>query len=120
MTDSIESLIQNFHQNLQVAIQAQIQTELQGMLSGLMNGGKVMQSGLKLRIAKGKRTPEAMEDTKTRILTTLKEEPDLRSEQMQKILKLSGNDLALPLRQLLEEKKVVCKGVARGRTYRVK
>lgn len=118
MNDKIETLIQTFSTTLRQAIREDLQGELQAVL-GAAWGGKSGAKGVKLLIAKAKRTPTDLEDVKSRIVATLKEEPDLRNEDLQKRLKMEGADLQLPLRQLVEEKVLKFKGVARGRTYRV-
>jgi hypothetical protein len=65
-----------------------------------------------------KRPPQYIEKISRRIGDILKREGGgLSSEDLQEHLKLTGNELQLPLKRLMEAKQLRCEGVARGRRY---
>ncbi len=64
-----------------------------------------------------KRTSHDIEATSSKVLAYIKINPGLRIEQVNKQLGTTTKDLALPLRKLIEEKKVVTKGQKRSTTY---
>lgn len=64
-----------------------------------------------------KRTSEDIEASAAKALAFIKAHPGLRIEQINKELGTSTKDLALPMRKLIAEKRVVTKGQKRSTTY---
>jgi hypothetical protein len=70
--------------------------------------------------SEGKRTPEEIEKVATKLLAYIASNPGQRSEQIADGTGLPTKDLSLPIRRLLEAKKLKATGKARGTTYTVK
>jgi len=65
-----------------------------------------------------KRTEETLNSLKAQIVAFLAANPDSGAETVAKALTLTVKELALPMRQLVKEKLLFKKGVARSTTYR--
>jgi hypothetical protein len=65
----------------------------------------------------GKRTPEELATFKTTLLTFIKRNPGLRTEQIAKELSASTKELQLPMLQLRDEKSIRMKGQKRAAQY---
>lgn len=120
--DPIESLIQKFVSSLREAVTKEVTKEITASINARVANALSNQEGLVVKVDKRignnqKRTRDVIDETKQRVLVALKEEPGLRSEQLQRVLHLKATHLALPLAELLKEKKIKSEGVARGRKY---
>jgi hypothetical protein len=70
------------------------------------------------RRAKGeKRSPQALTQLVSRLLSEIKAKPGLRMEQIAKALGSTTKDLALPAKKLIAEKKIKTKGERRATKY---
>ncbi len=122
---AVESLIRNFAAQLQDLIRDQLSNDVTAAVQVALGGvvGK-RSSGARNGAAKaarneagGKRTPEQIEKLALQLLAYLDKNPEQRSEQIAKAIKLTTGELVLPIKRLLAEKKIKAKGKARGTTY---
>jgi hypothetical protein len=67
--------------------------------------------------AGGKRSPAELESLRARIVAAVLAHPGQRAEELARALDTSTADLALPLRQLVDDKTLGVKGKARGSRY---
>lgn len=116
-TDKIENLITHFAAELRATLTEEIMRDVNGRVAAAINGNGVIAKMDKRIGNTQKRSREDIEDTKARILAALKEEPGMRSEQLQRTLKLKAENLQLPIKELLSAKQIKSEGVARGRKY---
>lgn len=110
---AIHSIVKQFTRDLsEVLLKAVIQQEPKP------RHGRPPRRPTKILARGQKRPPQYIEKLKRRILDTLKKSGGgLSSENLQDQLKLTGNELQLPIKQLLDAKQLRHEGVARGRRY---
>jgi hypothetical protein len=65
----------------------------------------------------GKRTAEDLAEIKTTLLSVIRKQPGLRTEQIAKEIGATTKDLQLPMLQLREEKSIRMKGQKRAAQY---
>jgi hypothetical protein len=113
MNKAIEALISQFVIDLNAAIREQTIDTLKGALGG---SAKVHVPRMKFSSLR-KRTKQDIEVQTAAVLSAIKKTPGMRSEEIQEKLKISAEQLALPLRRLIAAKELKHEGVARGRKY---
>lgn len=74
-------------------------------------------SGAKARAKGQKRAPEDLAELVDQLLNTIKAAPGQRMEQIAKTLKSTTQELALPAKKLIAEKKIKTKGERRATKY---
>jgi predicted HTH transcriptional regulator len=118
--DRVETLIRKFAADLQIVIREQLSSEVTSAVQGAL-GGKPARggNGRASAGALGKRSPEQIAKQAEKIFAFIKANPDQRAEQIARANKMSTAELVLPIKRLLEEKKIKSSGKARGTTYAV-
>jgi hypothetical protein len=114
--DRVEVLIRKFAADLQIVIREQLSTEVTAAVQGAL-GGKAVRSGGRAASVLGKRTPEQIDKQAEKIYAFIKANADQRAEQIARASKMTTAELVLPIKRLLEEKKIKASGKARGTTY---
>lgn len=102
-----------------------IQEETLNSFTALLQGGQVgkgrsitrLPRGPKARPRGGKRTAEELEGLKKSIVSFVRKNPGLRTEQIAKGLNTTTKELQLPMLALREEKVLKLKGNRRAATY---
>lgn len=117
--DKIESLIRTFANEIRAAAQEETQATIADAIAKGFNFRKPT-APARISGGNGKRSAEQLAGLKESILSTIKAHPGERVETLAKIMHVSTAEMALPVRQLVEEKKLVSKGEARGKKYWVK
>lgn len=74
-------------------------------------------AGAKARAKGQKRAPEDLAELVDQLLNTIKAAPGQRMEQIAKTLKSTTQELALPAKKLIAEKKIKTKGERRATKY---
>lgn len=64
-----------------------------------------------------KRIPKQIESDGKKVLAFIKKHPSCNAEDISKGIKMPNNMIALPIRRLLAQKAIKCKGQARGVRY---
>lgn len=112
-------------QQLVDQIEAEVREEFLGRLG--VDGAAPKKSGKKpgpkpkaARAKGAKRTPDELEALKTAVFTAVKKNPGSRVEELATIMSLTTKDLALPMLQLRDEKRIVKKGEKRAARYTAK
>jgi hypothetical protein len=113
--DRVEALIRKFATDLQAVMRDQLAEEVTSAVQSAL-GGKIVPRG-RGGGAGGKRTPEQIEKQAERVLAFIRANPDQRAEQIARANKLTTTELVLPIKRLLDEKKIKASGRARGTTY---
>ena len=124
MPNEVERLVREFTLKLEQAIRSQVVAEIDSAVRAAVQGvGVGARGGSRGRVAKvvstggGKRTPEQIAKTAAKLLSFIAANPGQRAEQIADGTKISTNEMALPIKRLLADKKIKASGVARGTTY---
>ncbi len=130
MANEVERLVREFTSKLESVIRAQVVAEIDAVVRSAVHGvagarsvGRTAARGaLKVTAARsdGKRTPEEIEKIAAKLLAYIGAHPGQRSEQIADATGLATKELSLPIRRLLEDKKIKAAGKARGTTYTAK
>jgi hypothetical protein len=115
----IEDMLRQFANEIEIVVRQQVADAVTQITKGV-GKGKPSTPRTKLLLRSrtaGKRSPELMEKQRGALLNYIEKNPGQRSEQIAKATGITTHDLALPIRQLIREKKIKAKGVARGTTY---
>ncbi len=116
--DRLESLIRKFATDLQSIVREQLSVEVTSAVQSAL-GGKPAKRGKAAIGPGGKRTPEQIEKQAEKLLLFIKANPDQRAEQIARANKLTPTELVLPVKRLLDDKKIKASGRARGTTYAI-
>jgi hypothetical protein len=113
--DRVEGLIRKFAADLQIVIREQLSEEVTGAVQQALGGkpaGRVLRT-----TADGKRTPEQIDKQAEKLFAFIKANPDQRAEQIARASKMTTTELVLPIKRLLDDKRIKSSGKARGTTY---
>lgn len=119
----VRRVVERFVGEVQALVRQQASAELGEKIIRLTKGPKapyVRKPKQGFIRAAHRRSAEQLNTTKDRVRKLLVKKPGLRSEQMQAVLKVDANILALPITQMLDDGELKCEGKARGRRYWVK
>lgn len=107
----IDTLVKKFIGDLRALMKQSALADMQAAL------GKA--SGVDLVYVKKneRRSVAAMDGIREKIVALLRKQPGMRSEELQAELKVTGAQLTIPLRKLIDERAVKTVGVARGTRY---
>ncbi len=122
-TPDIRTLVDQFTSDIVKITQRASLEDLHARLSSVLGDtaparrgpGRPRGSGKRGR--PGKFTPEQMERHGASILALLKKTPGARSEQLSAAMKMDAATLRIPLKALIQAKKIKVKGQKRGTTY---
>ena len=117
--DRVESLIRKFAADLQIVIREQLSSDVTSAVQGALGGKPARGGNGRVATVLGKRTPEQIGKQAEKIYAFIKANADQRAEQIARANKMSTAELVLPIKRLLEEKKIKSSGKARGTTYAV-
>lgn len=91
-------------------------TELARELAAQTVSG-VLDRPINLDRKRGKRSPEELDQVSEQLFAYIEANPDQRMEEIAEAMKMSSRELTLPLRKLLEQKRVRGTGNKRATTY---
>lgn len=119
---AILALVSRFVLDIESVIQGEVKEAISSVLRPAKSSNGVAPTLKKKRgrpahVSADKRSPKQMEAMRAKLVAFAMRTPGQRSEDIQKALKLEPEDIALPLRQLLNAKILRCEGNARGRRY---
>jgi hypothetical protein len=114
--DRVEGLIRKFAADLQIVIREQLSEEVTVAVQQAL-GGKAVGRGAVRTTADGKRTPEQIDRQAEKLFAFIKANPDQRAEQIARASKMTTTELVLPIKRLLDDKRIKSSGKARGTTY---
>jgi hypothetical protein len=124
-TTDIHTLIETFTNDISQAMRRAALEEVHAKLSLVLGDvtpkrrgpGRPRGSAAKRRGRPGKFTPEQMDKLGSSILALLKQTPGARSEQLSASMKMDATTLRIPLKALIEAKRIKVKGQKRGTQY---
>jgi hypothetical protein len=122
-TPDIRSLVDQFTTDITAATRRIALQELLAKLNGVVSAPKRRGPGRPRGARTGKRgrpgkfTPEQLQKHGASILALVKKSPGARSEQLSAAMKMDAATLRIPLKALIEAKKIKVKGQKRGTQY---
>ena len=122
---AIRALVENFTNDISQVMRRAALEEVHAKLALAIGDvgptrrgpGRPRSAGSGRRGRPGKFTPEQVEKFGTTIIGLLKKTPGARSEQLSASMKMDAKTLRIPLKALIEAKKIKVKGQKRGTTY---
>jgi hypothetical protein len=116
--DRVEVLIREFATQLQSLLREQLSEEVTTAVQAALGGHVRPAKAGKIARPKGaKRTPEEIEKLAAKLLAYIGKNPDQRAEQLARAHSVTTGELVLPIKRLLDDKKIKASGKARGTTY---
>ena len=124
-TPDIRSLVEQFTNDISQVMRRAALEEVHAKLSLAIGDvtpkrrgpGRPRKTSTGKRGRPGKFTPEQLDAMGGKILALLKKSPGARSEQLSAAMKMDAATLRIPLKALIEAKKIKVKGQKRGTAY---